>query len=479
VAERPAGTPNPHEHHFEARREVLGSLGNVQRLTHPESRLAFAAHKAESKGKRALHLAFGAPHEVYLTPLVTTAVVPLWGYPDIPAQDICRNTRQNWSRVISRADAVFVGAEATAQAFRDGGVSTPITCRPMPVPSAFLTLPDWSEPARVVLNVPHQSWGGPRLLKPTVEETEPEAAPVPPPAPRPHPVRALPGRAKRLAARTVRHGYHQLIRRWISDEAHTRLKSLKRTILRQPRPISPPRQAPDGPALPLTGELRLGGLTFLARVDYTDPGTNETDLLTAFLIAYRSRPDATLVLSLATTPEREHHDVWRISHHYEMLKITHECRVVVVLEPESPADRAALMQAAKYVLDTRRTAREAWFVTSALAAGRPVIACDHSSLRDWVSPEVGFVVRSSEEPAAWPHHPEERRESLARRIDWADLRNQLASAGRLGKTEYEALSRRGREVAESRGSFSACQTAWSEAIAGLRTGSTQRLEWAG
>ncbi|MDX2036575.1 MAG: hypothetical protein SFX72_07980 [Isosphaeraceae bacterium] len=440
--------PNdPHRVHFELIRPVLERLGRIREVTHPESRLAFAAHSARSRGLTPVHLAFAEPHEVYLTPTVCTAVVPLWGFEEIPDSDLCRNTRQNWARVVSRADAVLTACESAAEAFRGAGIEVPIRVMPFPVDSEFRELPTHSSD-RVSIECRHLVRGGP---SPSVEAIESSHAVVYPDHVTPHAahrlfIRALPARAKRAAVRTVKRGYDRFVRRWLSQEAHDRLKGLKRAVLRRGVPVEPTQAA--GPPLPTRKTLTLDGPTFLATVDYRDPGTNDIDLITAFSIAFRSRENVTLVVALETTPDREPHDLWRLLHHYELVKISHECRLVFISEPLAAESTAELMRGCRYVVDTRRSAREARAVGRALAAGRPVIAPDHSALADVVSDRTGFVVRSSPEPAAWPHHPEGRRDSLARRLDWADLRNRFLEAAALSEEAYRGLSDACRELSD-------------------------------
>ena len=497
VAEGRPGEPNPYAILFSKLRRTLESLGSIQVVEHPESRLAFAAHRAELRGSRPIHLAFAAPHQAYLTPSVVTAIVPLWGFRDIPSTELSRDARQNWKRIAGRADALFVSDSSLAKVFRDAQVETPIEIVPTPVSARLDDVHAWSPERSTMILCRHVAWGGPPPVviardvveastpvePPRLNIAEPPHGPIPPPrlARLGQAARALPGRARRVAARSAKRGYDRLVRRWLSQEAHDRLRGLKRAILRGPalpaRAPGTPSVASPSVAVPERNELRLQGLVFLAEVDYTDPGVNDVDLITSFLFAFRDRADATLVVRLRTTPEREPNDFWRFAHHYEIQYFRHQCRLVVISESLNDESHAELFAASKFVVDTRKSAREAWLIDEARAAGRPLIAPAHSALTDRLDPLFSLLVRSSPEPAAWPHDPLARRETLQDRLDWNDLRRQLTNTSELSSEAYRSMATFARHRSDDGMSTPSIARAWREALDRLPHRSSDTLSW--
>src|SRR3954463_11908762 len=75
-----------YSYHFvvEALAPVLETVGVWRRVDHPESRLAFAAARAEAEGYRPVHLAVNPLQDVYLSPALPNVLFPFWEFPDVP-----------------------------------------------------------------------------------------------------------------------------------------------------------------------------------------------------------------------------------------------------------------------------------------------------------------------------------------------------------------------------------------------------------
>ena len=82
-----------------------------------------------------------------------------------------------------------------------------------------------------------------------------------------------------------------------------------------------------------------------------------------------------------------------------------------------------------------------------LAAGRPAVSPCHSAIEDYFDEEVGFVVDSHAEPAAFPHDPELRCRTTWARIVWPSLVKQIRASYELAKSDpasYQAMAGKAR-----------------------------------
>ncbi len=477
---------------FEAFKPVLEQLGVWRLVDRPESSLAFAARRAEAEGFQPVHLAFHPLQDIYLTPAVPTLAFPFWEFPEIPTRDFGVDTRQNWLRISNAVDVVAAACEFTADAFRRAGARPPLHVVPVPLPDAYFDLPAWDPEHVWTLNCRHLTWGGEPDVVPadaaatastraTKLEPEPDANVSPAswkrklwnlgrrgfravypwlspahvdrigklktgllalagrgPASNPHEGPRSLGRRLYHAARST---YNALIRPWLSPGAVAGVTKLKvrlmRALGREPIVVI-------DPLLP-SSELTLGGLVYTSVFNLGDRRKNETDLLTAFLLAFQNRPDVTLVLKLATNPTREHHEVNLLSHLYRSLGIRHRCRVVVITEFLSDERMAALMRVTSYYLNTSRAEGACLPLQQALAGGRPAVAPAHTAMSDFIDDAVAFVVDSHPEPTYWPHDPERRIETAWDRIVWSSLRDQLLASAAVVDRDPD----RYRELAES------------------------------
>ncbi len=312
---------------------ALERLGDWREIEHPEISLAHAAARAEAEGFRAVHLAIGRLDACYLTPAVPTALVSLWDYPDLPTRDLARNGRSNGRRVANHLDLILAPSRVNAETFRRAGVSTPVDLLPIPSRAGWSDLPTWGHglpvtvacrhvclvdvaevepeplavmtghagvPATLKARIVRDGKRRLRRLKPylsnaTVQRLDAIKQKYAPIVLRPNPVRLL----SRVAAK----GYRRLLRRWISDDAHRHLVGLKNRV------IGRPADRKDEDSEVESGRLALSGLVYSAEVDFSDPTTDESVLLSACLHAFRDRPDVTIVVQLATTEDREAADL--------------------------------------------------------------------------------------------------------------------------------------------------------------------------
>ncbi len=158
------GSP-AYSYHFvaEALAPAFRAVGDYRPVDHPESRLAFAARKAEAEGFRPVHVAINPLQDVYLSPHLPNLVFPFWEFPQIPDRDFGVDTRQNWARIARGAALVLCACRFTADAFRNAGVTAPACVVPIPVDPSSFNLPDW-EPTHSWTIICRHEVLGPGLL---------------------------------------------------------------------------------------------------------------------------------------------------------------------------------------------------------------------------------------------------------------------------------------------------------------------------
>lgn len=472
---------------FEALRPVLERLGTWRLIEHPESSLAFAAARAEAEGFRPVHLALNPPQEVYLAPGVPNVLFPFWEFPDIPDRDFGHDTRQNWARISRRADLIVTACRFTAGAFRRAGLACPVAVVPVPIAEETFAVPHWEPTDAWTMVCRHEVWGGrPIGGRGEIRESPAATAPVRTTgawglarrsfrrlAPWLDPAtvgrlcrvkQAIAGQSPaRLAYRGMRAAYRRTLRLVLSDEAIDAISAAKVAALR--RLGQAPTTVID-PLLPMA-PLTVSGLVYTSFANVGDRRKNLGDLLSAFLLAFRERPDVTLVLKLASSPHREHHEMAVLRGLYRGLGIEHACRVAVIPDYLDDAQMAGLMRATAYYVNTSHAEGACLPLQQALAAGRPAIAPDHTAMADYMGSDVGFVVGASVEPTHWPHDPEERITTERHRIHWSDLHEAFLSSAEVAETDrprYLALSTSARDRMGRLATIEAATVALREAL---------------
>jgi glycosyltransferase involved in cell wall biosynthesis len=411
-----------------ALKPILEPLGTWKLVPNPESSLAYQASRAWAEGYRPVHLSLNPPQNAYLTPAVPTVMFPFWEFPQIPDRNFGYDTRQNWARMCRHADLVLTACRFTAEAFRGAGIDCPVEVVPVPLAPESFRVPDWDPAGSWTLSCRHTTFGP----SADAQDGEHGGSVSAPPAPRWK-------RGLRAGYRRIHGVYKNRVRRWISDEAANKIFQTKNALLR--------RAAYQPPVLPST-PLTLRGLVYTSIFNLGDRRKNVEDMLTAFLSAFRDRPDATLVLKLATNPKREYYELKELGALYARLNIRHDCRVVVITDYLTEEQLGELMRVTTFYLNASRAEGACLPVQEAMAAGRPALAPRHTAMADYMDDEAGFVVASHPEATFWPHDSEHRYDSTWHRLVWSDLRDRLLESARVAEDDparYRRLSAAARE----------------------------------
>ena len=445
---------------------VLERFGRWSLVDHPESRLHYAAAKAEAEGYRPVHLAIVPPQDCYLSPVLPNLIFPFWEFPDLPDRDFGFDTRQNWVRICGRSSLVLTACRFTAEAVLRSGVTRPVAVVPIPVAPSSFAIPAW-EPSRVwsfegrhatlspepgrLRGTPVDGLDAPKTMLRRVVRTVRDGYRQVSPYLQPKTVARV-ARYRRFASRLVRkplrsvvplavkHAYKGGVERWLSAEALSAIggasASVRARLGREPAAEPPP-------LLPSTRVEVGGGLVYLSILNTSDQRKNHSDLLKAFLLAFRDRGDVTLVLKLTTNRHREHEEVEALKREYRALGLAHRCRVVVITEFLDPAALAELLRVTTFYVNASHAEGACLPLMEALAGGRPAVAPDHTAMADYMDGSVGFVIRSDPEPTFWPHDPERRIETFRHRLLWSSLRDALLDSAEVAEHDparYAALS---------------------------------------
>jgi glycosyltransferase involved in cell wall biosynthesis len=410
---------------YRAFADVLARWGPTSVVTRAESRLDYAIWRARQAGLEPVHLSFLPLHYAYLTSTAANVAYPFWEFPDIPNQDFACNPRNNWVRIANRLDLILTASVCTREAFVKAGVTTPVNVVPVPVREDYFEVPAWQPGQHVTLDC--------------------ACAVFPQPEPKPAatadawgpPGGDLPGWRKR-AMTAYRLQVRPRLPSWV-----TRSLSLARRVVRR----LPPAPASSLP-FQMTALTELAGVVYCSILNFLCPRKNWQDLLTAYLQALADCDDATLVLKLVINPTKAETALLHLYHHYVALRLKHRCKLMVITNYLSDDQMLELARASTFYINTSRAEGACLPLQDFLAAGRPALAPRHSAMTDYFDGTIGFEVRSSPEPALWRLDPELQFATMAHRLDWQSLHDQIRSSYELAKAQqvhYQHLAAHSRQ----------------------------------
>jgi glycosyltransferase involved in cell wall biosynthesis len=420
---------------------LLERWGPITRIDHPESRLDYAVRTARRQGHEPLVVNFLPPEEVYPTRLAAQAAFFLWDYPDVPAADGFDEPRVNWLRPASRLQGLLAVSEFTAAALRRAGVTAPVHVVPVPAAPEYLELPMWRPGSPSVLDCPAYLLPQPdALAEPAIDPWDPASV---------RPEKLWP----RLRGR---------LRTWLPRGFRRRLAHLRDSLL------LPEEEEEELPPFVLSPRLPLTGIVYTALVDPADPRASWDDILTAFLVALKDCPDATLVLKLARdSDDAEESGLCTVLERYTALNVRHRCTLAVVPDWLSDAQMLDLTRATTYHVSAARAAGTCLALQEYLASGRPVVAPCHGALAEYVSAATGFPVESHPEPAT---PIDLTMLSTGHRIVWQSLHDQIAAAYAVARQEtgrYAALAAGAQQHVQARAGAEVVWPRLADALADL------------
>ncbi len=191
--------------------------------------------------------------------------------------------------------------------------------------------------------------------------------------------------------------------------------------------------------------LDLSGVVYTSIFNPLDGRKNWYDTVTAFLHALKDCDDATLVLKMATSNASAVENVLAF---YRRIDVPHRCRIAVIPAFLSEAEMLELAHVTTYYITSTRAEGNCLPVMNYLAAGRPCITPCHTAISDYFTSEMGFVVQSHPEPAAWPQDYRLRWRTTWHRLVWTSMVEQIRRSydiAKVGSKVYKAMAEAGRE----------------------------------
>ena len=243
---------------------------------------------------------------------------------------------------------------------------------------------------------------------------------------------------------------------WVLHQAKTLVRSL-----RAPRQAAPATLKPD--------RLDLSGIVFTSIFNPFDGRKNWGDIMSAAINALADKPYATVVLKLVVPAEHVHAAIQTIQNCYGGMNLQHQCRVAVIPVFLSEQQLHDLTQASAFYINASRAEGACLPLQDFLASGRPAVATDRTAMADYFDEEIGFAVKTSDEPTFWPHDPEKRITTSWGRIDWSTLRDGIAKAYELAKKndgEYQRMAAAGRARMED---YASAEALWPKVVQAMDT----------
>ncbi|WP_223472473.1 MULTISPECIES: glycosyltransferase [unclassified Pseudomonas] len=439
---------------LKAYRPVLESLGSVH-VVSSVAEVDPLYQTLQQTGQDCLFLSFSPPHKTPLDLLCPMVCVVAWEFDSIPAEYWDDDPRHDWSRTLARHGRVITLSSHTAEAIRRTlGEDFPVLVLPTPLWERFAAVREQHPSLPVNPGTTLQIRGciidsrplglsADGLIAPIIEAAPESIIELSPPLTwrrraflsrhyLREVIRAFTGKAEQGPVWLFKHNVLCWYREAARDLVPAPIRVAASRVLRGPAPppmpvvVEPvPEPAPpEHPqaVLPDTSqvvETDVSGVVYVSVFNPDDGRKNWHHLITAFCWALRDVEDATLVLKMTQND---------LSTYYvELLTLLSQlspfsCRVVVMHGYLEDEQFARLYGAASFYVNASRCEGLCLPLMEFMSCARPVIAPDHTAMRDYIDAEVAFIVKSSREPTIWPEDSRILYRTLRHRPDWGSLK---------------------------------------------------------
>lgn len=183
--------------------------------------------------------------------------------------------------------------------------------------------------------------------------------------------------------------------------------------------------------------LHLDGVVFTTVFCPTDGRKNWLDLVTAFCHAFRDVEDATFILKMT------HHDKWTFFGPMTSLfseLSPFKCRVVAMNGFLDQAGYEKLIAATDFYVNASHCEGLCLPLMEFMSYGKPVIAPDHTAMKDYIDNANALVLRASLECNVWPQDPRDLFKTLRYRLDWESLFDAYREGYRIAKEDPETYA---------------------------------------
>jgi len=409
---------------------LIEQYGKVIKVQNSIANVADAAQALRAEGLKPIHLTFLPFQDITVCEGIPNIVAPAWEFPDVPDHEFDGNPQNDWPATAHRCDMILVGGPFTETSLRRAGVRTPIRIVQIPTPIGYFELPPWSSDTVKLIQCPCR-----------VYPNDGEAIPIRPPKSSPR--RFSQVKPLRRATRAVERGVKHCT---IGLFGESRYRQLSSSIKhRRQRKHTARRQIAKTLYVANHPDLELSGIVYTSIFNPGDGRKNWTDLLTAFLIALGEYEDATLIIKFVSSSLDE---IYKVIKYYENIDILHRCRLVFIPEFLTKHQMIQLTEASTYYYQTTKAEGNCLPLMNFIAAGRPGVSPNHSAIADYFDDEIGFVIESHPEPAAWPHDQQLRLRTYWNRVVWPSIAQKLLESYRIAKTDpvkYRTMAKKGKE----------------------------------
>jgi hypothetical protein len=467
---------------LKAYRPVLESLGRVH-VVSSATEVDPLYRQLQQAGQESLFLSFSPPHKTPTDLQCPMVCVVAWEFDSIPAEHWDNDPRHDWSQTLARHGQVITLSSHTAQAIhRTLGEDFPVLVLPTPLWERFADVRQQFPSTPVnpgttlqikgcIIDSRSLGLSADGLIAPllneqaletrnlSVEEPEPEPAAPPPLTLRRRGFitkhylregyRALATNTEHRPLFLLKHNllmwYREAVRDLVPDAARPQLARFRSPPpLLEPLPLaiteSEALASAEHPqaCLPDTRErveIEVSGVVYVSVFNPDDGRKNWHHLITAFCWALRDAEDATLVVKMTQND---------LSTYYvEMITLLSQlspfaCRVVVMHGYLLDEEFARLYGAASFYVNASRCEGLCLPLMEFMACARPVIAPNHTAMRDYIDERVAFVVKSSHEPTIWPQDARILYRTLRHRPDWGSLKAAYEDSYAMAKNRPQA-----------------------------------------
>jgi glycosyltransferase involved in cell wall biosynthesis len=366
---------------------VLERLGLVVRVEAPEREAGPFARLCQSVGRPCLFLSFAPPHKTPVCEGCQTIPVFAWEFEDIPNEAWSGERHQDWRSTLARCGAAITHSRHAAAVVRKAmGDGYPVAAIPAPLQVGAEGLPG-----------PPLSTAFEMRVCGTVDEG---------------------------GSVTGGEGLGESV------------KSEAQFEIDFDGVFSEPSWARDV----IEQTLSFAGIVYTAVLSAGDSRKNWRDIVAAFGVALRERTDATLVVKLVGQPsERDRHRMRSLLRRLHPMR----CRIAFVAAHLDIEQYTKLALHSAYAVNASAGEGQCLPLMEFMALGTPAVAPRHTGMADYLDEDNAFLVRSSLEPAAWPHDPRGMIRTFRHRIDMESLMEAYRESYRVAKEApetYRAMS---------------------------------------
>ena len=384
-------------------------------------------HENKEHEKQIVFISASPPHQTPINLECPTICLFAWEFPNIPNRIWDDEPRNDWTYVLQRIAGAITCSQESAEAVRNQlGPNYPIAAIPAPI---------WQNFSSIDCKNNINKFDDNRFFEFTGQIIDSKNIGF-----------SANGLVQHITDRTPQKTIYKaenkkeskwLISSQIYKEWIVTLKGSKKTIPHYKQQEVEPEPNKIGTESQQRNEIHLSGVVYTAILNPMDGRKNWDDIVTAFCWNFRNNPKANLILKMT------HHDF----ESYRIFLLTllsrlspFECRVLVLHGFIEQEKYNQLIQLSDFYVNASNSEGLCIPLMEFLACGKPAIAPAHTAMKDYIDPEIAFIVDSSIEITCWPHDKFAMNSTRRHRIHWASLRDAYKNSYDLFTNNQERYS---------------------------------------